>query len=91
MADIRRKGTVNVEPGNVPKPAELMEVLKSDEKWSTYELDDGTHLRMRASVMEIWRVIDEYDADGNPQYVVKAAGAMSVFAPEGLKKGAKRT
>jgi hypothetical protein len=91
MADIRRKGTVNVDPGQTPKPAELMDVLKSDEKWNVYQLDDGTELRMRPSVIEVWRLIDEYDAEGNPQYVVKAAGVMSVFAPDSLKKGAKRT
>jgi hypothetical protein len=87
MADIRRKGMVVVEPGQAPKAAELMEVQKADEKWNTYDLDDGTQVRLRTTVTEIWKVIGEYDPEGNPKYVVKAAGAMSVIAPESLKKG----
>ncbi len=89
MADIRRKGTVVTAPGQPPKPAELMEITRADEKFSIYDLDDGTQLRMRAAVTEIWRVIDEFDPDGNPFYVVKAQGTMSVLAPESLKRGAK--
>ena len=87
MADIRRKGMVQAEPGQPPKPAELMEVVKADEKWSIYDLDDGTQLRMRATVNEVWRLTGEYDPEGNPKYVIRAAGSMAVLAPESLKKG----
>jgi len=90
MADIRRKGMIQAEPGQPLKSAELMEVQKADEKWSVYDLDDGTQLRLRTTVNEVWRVLDEYDQDGNPKYVVKAAGTMSVFAPESLKKGSNK-
>jgi hypothetical protein len=90
MADIRRKGKVAIAPGQPLKDAELMEVTKSDEKWSTYDLDDGSQLRMRTIVAEIWRVLNEYDADGNPMYVLKAQGTLSVIAPDGLKKGGKK-
>jgi hypothetical protein len=90
MADIRRKGMVVVVPGQPPKEAELMEIQRADEKLSTYDLDDGTQLRMRTTVMEIWHVLDEFDPEGNPMYVVKANGAMTVLAPDKLKKGAPR-
>lgn len=86
MADIRRKGKVSPGPGQPPKDAELMEVNRSDEKWSVYTLDDGTELRMKTLVTEVWRVIDEFDAEGNPMYIVKAQGAMSVLTPEPLKR-----
>jgi hypothetical protein len=89
MADIRRKGTVVAVSGQPPKPAELMEIVRTDEKFNVYDLDDGTQLRMRTTVTEIWRVIDEYDPEGNPFYVVKAQGTLSVIAPEHLKRGAK--
>jgi hypothetical protein len=90
MADIRRKGKVVQAPGTPPKDAELMEILKSDEKWSVYDLDDGTQLRLRTMVSEVWRVIGEFDAELNPLYVVKAQGAMSVIAPENIKVGKKK-
>jgi hypothetical protein len=88
MADIRRKGMVSVAPGQPPKLAELMEIVTSDERPSNYNLDDGTSLRIKTTVMEVWRLIDEYDPEGNPMYVLKAVGNMSVFAPDALKKAA---
>ena len=63
-----------------------MEVVRSEEKWNIYQLDDGAELRMRTVVMEIWRLIDVYDAEGNPQYVVRAQGATTVNAPENIRK-----
>jgi hypothetical protein len=89
MADIRRKAMIIPMPGQPPKLSELMEVVRTDEKTSTYDLDDGTQLRMRAAIFEVWHVIDEYDADGNPLYVVKAQPIMSVIAPDNMKQGGK--
>lgn len=85
MPDIRRKGKVPTGPGQL-KDAELIEIQKADEKWSTFDLDDGTTLKFRAVVSEIWRVIGEYDADGNPVYVIKSQNVFSVTPLETLKK-----
>lgn len=86
MADIRRKGKISVEPGQPPKDAVLMEVMKADEKWSVYDLDDGTQIRIRPAVIEVWRIENEFDADGNPAYVFRAQTMLSTLAPETLKR-----
>ena len=75
-----------VVPGGPQKDVVLMDILKSDERLSEYEVDDGSQIRLKTVVTEIWRVENEYDADGNPLYVVKAQGMMSVIAPDNLKQ-----
>lgn len=86
MADIRKKGKIPLGPGLPPQDAELMEITKSDEKWNVYDLDDGTQIKMRATVVEIWRLVNAYDNDGNPAYVIKSQNITSVNAPENLKR-----
>jgi hypothetical protein len=89
LVDIRRKGKIPVRPGEPPKDAEFIEVRRSDEKWNEYELDDGTYLRLKLTAIEIWRVENEYDGEGNPVYVIKSHNLMSVRVPENLKQKRK--
>ena len=80
------RGKVVIAPRQPPRDAELMEIEETKENWSEYRLADGSIIRVKQVAMEIWRVDDMYDPEGNPQYVVKSAGIMSVTAPETLKK-----
>lgn len=86
MADIRRKGKVPSGPGGPTKDAVLIEITKSDEKWSLYDLDDGTQLRFRPTIVEVWRLENEFDVDGNPAYVVKSQNLVTVISPDSLKR-----
>jgi hypothetical protein len=56
------------------------------EEWNDYTLEDGSSLRMKAVVSEIIRLNNEYDAEGNPVYIVKSANMVVVKAPDNLKK-----
>jgi hypothetical protein len=73
-------------PGGAAVDAESVEVQKSDERWNEYQLADGTVLRVRQIVTEVWRLEDQYDAEGNPQYVLKSAGILVVKSPDSLKR-----
>lgn len=86
MVDIRRKGKVSVIPGQPPKDAVLIEVTKADERWNTYDLDDGTQIKMRLVLVEVWCVENEYDAEGNPMYVVNGQTIVKINSPDSLKK-----
>lgn len=66
-----------------------MVVTDSKEPWQEYQLIDGSTIRLKAIVSEIWRVDGEYDAEGNPLYAVKSQVFSSVHAPEHLKRKAK--
>jgi hypothetical protein len=80
---MRRKIAI---PGEPPKDAELVEVTNAEERWNQYLLSDGTVLRTKAVVTEVWRVIDEFDAEGNPKYVMKSGGILVVNAPDELRR-----
>jgi hypothetical protein len=81
---IRRK--ITVQPGQPPKEAELVEVTNASEQWNQYLLSDGTVLKTKAVVTEVYRIIGEYDADGNPSYVLRSGGVLVVNAPDELRK-----
>ncbi len=56
------------------------------EHWNEYLLDDGTVVRMKAIVTEIARIDGQYDAEGNPAYMVFSTNVTHVSAPDDLKR-----
>lgn len=85
MPNPPRKGQVPVGP-NQFKEGELVEVTDSKEPWTEYHLADGSLLRFKAIVSEVWRITGEFDAEGNPVYTLKTQQVMNVIAPDNLKK-----
>ncbi len=73
-------------PGGPLKDVELVEVQQSTEQWSQYLLSDGSVVRLKIVVTEVWRVIGEFDNDGNPLYMVKSSNIMAVNAPENIRR-----
>ena len=65
--------------------AEEIDFLSTGENWNSYQLSDGTVLRMRAIVGQVFRIPSRYDNDGNPLYVVKSSNILVVRSPEDLK------
>lgn len=84
MPGIRRK--IAVAPGGPNKDGELVEVQQSSEQWNQYLLADGSVIRFKAVVTEVWRIIDEHDSEGNPAYIVRSRNVVTVTAPEELRK-----
>lgn len=56
------------------------------EKWNTYILQDGTTLKMKAVVAEIFRVDGEFAPNGDPLYSVNTQVIVNTNAPDVLKK-----
>jgi len=56
------------------------------EYWNEYLLDDGSVLKLKIVATEILRVDGQFDADGNPQYVVRSTNIVSVSGSERLRK-----
>ena len=63
-----------------------MEIQRSNEQWSEHLLGDGSVVKLKVVVTEIWRVVNEYDNEGNPVYVVKSRNVVTVTAPDELRK-----
>ena len=56
------------------------------EDWNSYQLHDGTELRMRLVVSQVIRIPGEYDGEGNPVYSVKSSNMAVTIAPEILRR-----
>ena len=56
------------------------------EDWNEYQLSDGSEIRMRLLVSEMFLLPGEYDQEGNPVYLVKSGNMMVVRSPDNLKK-----
>jgi len=69
--------------------ASEVSVKESTERWTDIELEDGTKLRFKPTIISALRVDGQYDGDGNPVYAVKSSNTMVVAsAPSHLRKGA---
>jgi hypothetical protein len=77
---------VKIEYGGKQYEAVRVEANQSTEHWNQYLLEDGSLLKIKTVVTEIFRVIGEYDGHGNPMYIVRSGNVVSVIATEGLRK-----
>lgn len=75
-----------VGPDGKPYDAEYIPVRESHEVWNEYVLDDGTILRAKLVITEVYRFEELYDSDGNPVYQVKSSNVVTVRPPDSLKK-----
>lgn len=74
-------------PSSPPKQGSLISVSESTEKWSEFTLEDGTVFRIKPNIVRAVRVDGEYDADGNPAYVLQAQPTVMVMkVDEKLRK-----
>lgn len=84
MPPMRRKMPIG--PNGPVVDAELVDVQSSQENWSQYLLGDGSTVKIKLVVTEVWRALDHYDNDGNPAYIVRSGNIMVVTAPDELRK-----
>ena len=55
-------------------------VVKED--WNTYQLHDGTEIRVRLIVQQVIKIPGEIDEQGNPVYVVRSNNVLVVKPAE---------
>lgn len=76
----------------IPYAGKMMEgveipIEESTEKWSELKLEDGTIIRVKQSVASVIRIDGQYDAEGNPFYVIKSAPAVAIIhVEEGMRR-----
>ncbi len=65
--------------------AEQIEFEAKAEPWATYELADGTTLKVRVILTSVMRIEGEYDQSGNPIYVVSSQNVVQANAPKKIR------
>jgi hypothetical protein len=73
-------------PDDKPYEGLYIPVRESHEVWNEYILEDGTVLRMKLVVTEVYRIEGLYDNDGNPVYQVKSSNVVAIRPPDSLKR-----
>jgi hypothetical protein len=58
--------------GGAPVDGYEAPAVESTERWTDVTLEDGTCLRIKASVVSAVRMEGHFDPDGNPMYAVKS-------------------
>jgi hypothetical protein len=58
-----------------------VEITDAKEPWSEYTLEDGTKIRSRQAVVNIIRLDNKKNANGEPVYIVQGQQTMS-FIPK---------
>ena len=56
------------------------------EDWNEYQLMDGTVIKMKLVVSQIFRIEGVYDNEGNPAYQIKSTNLPMVKSPDALKR-----
>ena len=80
-------GQMQVNLGYDPKgPTENVDIISSKDGWSEYTLQDGSVIRAKAVVLDAKKMVDQFNADGEPIYIVQMTMINQVKAPAHLKK-----
>src|SRR5438128_12068857 len=65
--------------------AEQIDFEAKAEPWSTYELADGTTLKLRVILTGVLRIGGDYDQSGKPIYVVSSQTVIQPHAPKAIR------
>ena len=77
---------IKIHFGGQQVDAETVEATQSSERWNEYLLEDGTVLKLKTVLTNVYRVEGQYDAEGNPVYVVQSTNVISAVAPQELRR-----
>ena len=67
--------------------AETVEIEPTIENWTIYKLSDGTIFKMRLSLLQVVRILNEFNPEtGDPIYSFTAQQITSVESPDNLRQ-----
>jgi hypothetical protein len=78
------KARVQIGPGKFVD-AQRLDFKPVAEPWCEFDCEDGTRVRIRLLVSEIYRLEGQRTPDGDPVYFVKSQNLMTAVVPEELK------
>ena len=74
-------------PNGQPGTGVDVPIRESTERWSEFQLEDGTVVRAKFSMISAVRVDNEYDNVGNPIYLSNGVPTLAIISvPEKLRR-----
>jgi hypothetical protein len=65
---------------------EPVDVAIAKEGWSEFTLVDGTTIRAKAVLLDVKHAVGQYNAEGDPIYVMNLTVVNQVKAPENMQR-----
>ncbi len=79
-----RKRTIPGPDG--PVEVEVAPFRSSVENWNEVFVEDGSVIKIKLVVSDVYRVIDKWDQEGQPQYIIRSTNIVRVDATDDLRK-----
>ena len=80
-------GTMQMQLGFDPKgPSEPVDIVSSKEGWSEFTLQDGTVIRTKAVLLDVKKMVGQYNPEGDPVYTMQIIMANQTRVPTNLKR-----
>lgn len=80
-------GGLQMQLGYDPKgPSQPIDILSSKDGWSEYTLADGTVIRTKCALLDVKQMVGQYNAEGEPIYVLQMTMINQAKVPDQLKK-----
>ncbi len=79
---MERKRKIRSPNGEMIDAVELGFRAEGEEPWMSYLLDDGTLLRVKLALTNIFRMEGQQDPLGRPVYMFESTNVMSISVPE---------
>ena len=79
---MERKRRIKLPTGGMVDAVELGFRVEGEEPWTSYLLDDGTLLRVKLALTNIFRLEGQQDHLGRPVYVFESTNVLSISVPE---------
>lgn len=77
---------MQIQLGYDPKgPAEPVDIVSSKDGWSEFTLADGTIIRAKAAVLDVKKMVGQYNAEGEPIYLLQLTVVNQTRVPDNLK------
>ncbi len=78
---------IRVNLNGQPVWAVRVPVVNADENFNTYLLGDGTVLKLKTITVDVLRILDVLDAEGNPVFVLKSKNVLDIQPSSSGGKG----
>jgi len=79
MADKVKVPLMNPDGSMSQEIGTLMEVTDSKEPWSEYTLEDGTKIRLKQTLVNVVRLDNKKNPNGEPVYSIQSQPTMSII------------
>jgi hypothetical protein len=67
-------------------PKEPVDIVSTKDGWSEFTLSDGTVLRAKAVVLDVRKMLGQYNQEGDPIYEMQLTMVSQAKVPDDLKK-----